>query len=305
MQSPSDDQLPIHEDATPDQDGFAVAGAAADAAFGASGFTDEFNGEEASGGTAVLEAPRWTPPTQEAALDPELVAILCGDPLEDADDASEGDASNGDASDGSVDESAAASEAPDADAASDDLEETDADDDVANVDPAEFVRPAAALLFASPEALTTRRLADLLGTKPRVAAATLVTLGERLEVSDLPFVLREVSGGWRLFTDPAMSEVVQRLDSSRRTEKISPAGLETLSIIAYRQPVTKAEIEAIRGVQAGPMLRTLVDRGLVKVTGRADQPGSPLLYGTTADFLDRFGLASLDDLPRDGELARD
>ena len=88
-------------------------------------------------------------------------------------------------------------------------------------------------------------------------------------------------------------------------ERVSPAGLETLAIVAYRQPVTKAEIEAIRGVQAGPVLRSLVDRGLVKVTGRADQPGAPLQYGTTREFLDRFGLASLKELPRDAELVRD
>ena len=78
-----------------------------------------------------------------------------------------------------------------------------------------------------------------------------------------------------------------------------------LAIVAYRQPVTKAEIEAIRGVQAGPILRSLVDRALVKVTGRADVPGHPLQYGTTKDFLDRFGLMGLDELPRDAELARD
>ncbi len=75
--------------------------------------------------------------------------------------------------------------------------------------------------------------------------------------------------------------------------------------MAYRQPVTKAEIEAIRGVQAGPVLRALVDRRLIRVTGRADVPGSPLLYGTTKEFLERFGLATLEDLPRDGELVED
>ena len=84
-----------------------------------------------------------------------------------------------------------------------------------------------------------------------------------------------------------------------------PRGAETPAIVAYRQPVTKAEIEAIRGVQAGPILRSLVDRGLAKVTGRADVPGHPLQYGTTKEFLDRFGLMGLEDLPRDAELAKD
>jgi|GEM_PF-1150158 len=291
MHSPSDAPLP-NDDAPLDHDGLAVS----EGVVGADGF---------DGGTAVLDAPRWMPPTQEVALDPELVAILCGDPFEGA--SAEDDASGDEDGDEREDASdlVDAPDAQDAPVGGDDADEPEDDDLAADADPAEFVRPAAALLFASPEALSTRRLADLLGTKPKVAALTLAALGERLGTSGLPFVVCEVSGGWRLFTDPEMAEVVQRLDSSRRTEKISPAGLETLAIIAYRQPVTKAEIEAIRGVQAGPMLRTLVDRGLVKVTGRADQPGSPLLYGTTADFLDRFGLASLDDLPRDGELARD
>ena len=92
---------------------------------------------------------------------------------------------------------------------------------------------------------------------------------------------------------------------AKKEEKLSAAGLETLALVAYRQPVTKGEIEAIRGVQVGPILRTLVDRGMVKVAGRSDDPGHPLLYGTTRKFLDTFALASIDDLPRDGELLRD
>ena len=128
-------------------------------------------------------------------------------------------------------------------------------------------------------------------------------LQERFDGAELPFEVAEIAGGWRILTAPDMTEVVQRLTKVRGAEKVTPAGLETLAIVAYRQPVTNAEVEAIRGVQSGAMLRTLVDRGLVRVTGRADQPGSPLQYGTTKEFLDRFGLKSLKDLPRDGELA--
>jgi segregation and condensation protein B len=272
----------------------------------------EPNGFE-SGGVAVVEldgagtdvgGERWLPPTQEAALDPELVAILCGAPEEGEAQELDGDS---DSAASNVEDQADAAEAVVAEAG--DVQGDDGDEsleDGVEFDHEEAVRSAAALLFASPEALSPRRLGELLGgARPKTVVAVLAPLCERFEAAGLPFVVRELAGGWRLFTDPAMAEVVQRLDSTRRSEKISPAGLETLSIIAYRQPVTKAEIEAIRGVQAGPMLRTLVDRGLVKVTGRADQPGSPLLYGTTQDFLDRFGLTSLGDLPRDGELARD
>ena len=167
----------------------------------------------------------------------------------------------------------------------------------------ELVRRVAALLFASPHPLSPKKLAELL-ERPRAARvqAALNERTRRFEAGDLPFELRRIAGGWHLFTAPDQGEVVARLAPGERSERLSPAGLETLAVVAYRQPVTKAEIEAIRGVQAGPMLRSLVDRGLVKVLGRADLPGSPLQYGTTRDFLDRFGLGNLEDLPRDGEL---
>jgi segregation and condensation protein B len=163
-----------------------------------------------------------------------------------------------------------------------------------------------ALLFASPEALSIPRLAALLsGTTELDLRNALAALAERFQLARLPLELRELGGGWRVLTTPRMAWIVARLARSRKNDKVSPAALETLAIVAYRQPVTKAEIEAIRGVQAGPILRTLVDRGLVRVTGRADVPGRPLEYGTTREFLERFGLARIEDLPRDGELAKD
>jgi len=163
-----------------------------------------------------------------------------------------------------------------------------------------------ALLFASPDPLSVGRLVNLLERPPaaRVRAA-IEAIGHRLQSAGLPLQLRGIRGGYTLMTVPEMGQVVGRLAKGPAIERISPAALETLSIVAYRQPVTKAEIEAIRGVQAGPILRSLVDRGLARVTGRADVPGHPLQYGTTKDFLDRFGLMGLDDLPRDAELARD
>ena len=129
-------------------------------------------------------------------------------------------------------------------------------------------------------------------------------LGHTLEGAGLPFQVRGLRGGYTLMTTPELGQVLARLAKGPTVERISAAALETLAIVAYRQPVTKAEIESIRGVQAGPILRTLVDRGLVKVVGRADVPGHPLQYGTGKEFLDRFGLMSLDELPRDAELAR-
>lgn len=170
----------------------------------------------------------------------------------------------------------------------------------------ELVEAAAALLFASPQALSRARLVKLLQhPEPARVQGALDSLAAALEASPLPLEVRPISGGWRLMTSAALGDVVARLSKEPKAERISAAALETLAIVAYRQPVTNAEVEAIRGVQSGPMLRTLVDRGLVRVTGRADQPGSPLQYGTTREFLDRFGLQSLKDLPRDGELAGD
>jgi segregation and condensation protein B len=162
------------------------------------------------------------------------------------------------------------------------------------------------LLFASPEPLGLNRLVELLlRPEPARVRAALARVAERLAQAGLPLVPRELAGGWRLLSDPEYADVLQRLKKEPKPERISSAALETLAIVAYRQPVTKAEVEAIRGVQSGPLLRTLVDRGLVRVSGRADQPGAPLQYATTREFLDRFGLASLKDLPRDGELTAD
>jgi segregation and condensation protein B len=174
---------------------------------------------------------------------------------------------------------------------------------------AELENELCALLFASPEPLSSGRLAALLGLANPARldgpGGALASLAARLEQARLPIELRPIAGGWQLFTSSAFAPCVARLSKSRKDEKISPAALETLAVIAYKQPVTKAEIEAIRGVQAGPLLRSLVDRGLVKIDGRSDVPGHPLLYATTKKFLDAFGLADLQDLPRDGELLRD
>jgi segregation and condensation protein B len=170
----------------------------------------------------------------------------------------------------------------------------------------EIEREIAALLFASPDPLSVSRLSSLLsGIATADVERALGALNARLSSSGLPYELRAIAGGWQIFTTADMADTIGGLQKIRRDEKVSPAALETLAVVAYRQPVTKAEIEAIRGVQVGPILRTLVDRGLVRVAGRSDDPGHALLYGTTKKFLDAFALASLADLPRDGELLRD
>ncbi len=112
----------------------------------------------------------------------------------------------------------------------------------------------------------------------------------------------ELAGGWQILTRAAFAAAVERAQAAQRTPRLSPATLETLATIAYRQPVGRAEVEEIRGVSAGGVLRTLQERGLIEVVGRSEGLGRPLLYGTTALFLELLGLRDLADLPRAEEL---
>ena len=120
---------------------------------------------------------------------------------------------------------------------------------------------------------------------------------EQLHGLGLPVELARTGDTVRWMSGAVAFPYLQRLRGVKKLEKLSPAALETLAVVAYRQPVMRSEIEAIRGVKAGPMLRTLLQHKLVKVAGRADVPGRPLQYGTTQQFLERFGLASLQELP--------
>jgi segregation and condensation protein B len=155
-----------------------------------------------------------------------------------------------------------------------------------------------AMLFAAHESLSTRRLARALENvdEARVAAA-ITELQRGYDERRSPLMLAEIAGGWRLVTRPEFAPFLARLFSKAEKERLSPAALETLAIVAYRQPATRAEIEAVRGVQVAPLLKVLHERRLIKVVGRAEVVGRPLQYGTTRRFLDHFGLGSLDDLP--------
>jgi len=116
------------------------------------------------------------------------------------------------------------------------------------------------------------------------------------------FQIIEKAEGWQLATDPAFAPWVRQLFPARKPARLSAPALETLAIIAYRQPITRADVEAVRGVNIDGVLQTLMERGLVKIAGRAEIPGRPLLYQTTQFFLDHFGLRSLDELPNVEEL---
>ena len=159
-----------------------------------------------------------------------------------------------------------------------------------------------ALLFVAAEPLPLRRLKELLRTDdgPAVREA-LDRLAQEHAAPGRATRVEEVAGGFQLRTRPEFAPIVARAGRRVEAEKLSAAALETLAIVAYRQPVLRADIERIRGVASGEVLRALVERNLVRVAGRADQPGAPLYYGTTTRFLEVFGLRDIADLPRDAD----
>ncbi|HEX2078705.1 MAG TPA: SMC-Scp complex subunit ScpB [Longimicrobium sp.] len=160
-----------------------------------------------------------------------------------------------------------------------------------------------ALLFASESPLSPADLAraDEGLDEERVEGA-IAELRAEYDREARAFTIFEVGGGYQLLTRPEFAPVLERFDSVPTAHRISGPALETLAIIAYRQPVGRAEVEEIRGVGAGGVLKTLQERGLIEVVGRGEGLGRPLLYGTTPFFLQHFGFRSLDDLPRSEEL---
>ena len=163
-----------------------------------------------------------------------------------------------------------------------------------------------AVLFAAPEPLTPAVLRRVFGEEVEAEAieAGLQALRERTNLPGRGILLEEVAGGWQFLTHPDYFAQVRRTGRANREEKLTPAALETLAIVAYKQPATRAEVDAIRGVASGPLLRALMDRRLVRVVGRADIPGAPFQYGTTPRFLRHFGLRSTRDLPDPSQAAR-
>lgn len=134
--------------------------------------------------------------------------------------------------------------------------------------------------------------------------AAIAALNRSYEESGRAFTLSERAKGWRIFTRTDYGDFVKQLFPGRKPERLSAPAMETLAIIAYRQPITKAAIEAVRGVACDGMLQKLLDRELVRIGGRAELPGRPLLYETTDIFYEHFGIRSIDDLPNAGELRK-
>jgi segregation and condensation protein B len=156
-----------------------------------------------------------------------------------------------------------------------------------------------ALLFSTHHPLTAGRLAEMLEletTKPIRHA--IRRLNQVYQDSGRAFRVEQVAGGYQLLTTPEHGELLRKLHQREIDAKLTKAALETLAIIAYRQPILRADVEAIRGVQCGETIRSLMEKHLVKIAGRAEVPGRPILYGTTKRFLELFGLNSLKDLPQ-------
>ena len=174
-----------------------------------------------------------------------------------------------------------------------------------------------ALLFSAHKPLSTEEIVDVLRSagaednfspnefakiKPAEVAAALEQLKVEYIQNEHGFQIAEKAGGWQLTSDPKYAQWVRGLFPAPKPSRLSSPALETLAIIAYRQPITRADVEAVRGVTIDGVLQTLMERGLVKISGRAEIPGRPLLYETTEFFLDHFGLRNLDELPNVEEL---
>jgi len=177
-----------------------------------------------------------------------------------------------------------------------------------------------ALIFASPQPLTLADLVKAIRTgaashasmitdhwrkiPPEEVSQAIDALGEHLAATQSALQLFETAAGWRLVTRPEFASYLRTLLPESRPERLSPPALETLAIVAYRQPITKADIESVRGVNVDAILQKLLERSLIRIAGKADVPGRPLLYATTDLFLEHFGIRTLDDLPNATELRK-
>jgi segregation and condensation protein B len=162
-----------------------------------------------------------------------------------------------------------------------------------------------ALLFVSDEPASAIRLARLLEAAPGDVDTALADLAQEYRESDRGFQLREVAGGWRFYTHPAYHDVIEQYVLSWDTRRLSQAALEALAVVAYHQPVTRAGINAVRGVNSEGVLASLTEKGLVREVGRDKNQGNAILYGTTQTFLEKFGLKDLNELPPLAEFAPD
>jgi segregation and condensation protein B len=163
--------------------------------------------------------------------------------------------------------------------------------------PGQIVALVEALIFVADEPITTKLLADVLDEDKESVQAAVEELAREYEARESGLQIREIAGGWQLATRTELHEEVRKFLKTRPSAKLSLASLETLAVIAYKQPVTVPEILEIRGVQSASAIKTLLDKRLIVAKGRKEAVGRPMQYGTSKDFLIQFGLKDLSELP--------
>lgn len=171
--------------------------------------------------------------------------------------------------------------------------------------PAKILPSLEALLFSSPGPVKKKELADILEATPQAVSDAIEMLRNQADVPERGVRLEEVGGGWRYVTRPEFDSLLRKFHDITERSRLSLAALETLAVIAYRQPITLPEIQEVRGVNSASVLNTLLEKSLVTTAGRKAVVGTPFLYKTTPDFLVRFGLNELEELPKPEELAED
>lgn len=180
------------------------------------------------------------------------------------------------------------------------------DNENVQCNPVAQMKKLEAILFLARQPINSRKISQLAGLEDGTQARTMIReLNEKYDRVGQAFHVKRVAGGYQMLTRPRFAPWIRRLDHVPGSQRLSTPALETLTVVAYRQPIIKAEVEAIRGVSCGEMLRQLLEKGLVKMVGRSEVLGRPFLYGTTKNFLVRYGLNNLADLPRAEQLRGD
>jgi len=162
-----------------------------------------------------------------------------------------------------------------------------------------------ALFFVADEPLSLKKIAEIVEEREDAVQEAVLDLQKQYWIGNRGIQLREVAGGYRLYTHPGYASYVEKLVLSSDQRRLTSAALETLAVIAYKQPITKSEISAIRGVNVDGVLSSLQEKGLIREIGRDKGPGQPILYGTTKAFLEKFGLRDISELPPLEEFAPD
>lgn len=251
---------------------------------------------------ATAEATDESPEESKILTEAAEEATGLEEPFEEdswAEDASEPDEELDDVTE-DVEDSAEPEDAEDEAAEIEEVEEAEAPQEQAPT--VESV--VEAILFATDEPLTDSRLANIVETTGKQVRDCIKALNEKYEQNHNAFRIEQIAGGYQMLTLSTYNPWLRKMLRARSDSKLSPAAMETLAIIAYKQPVIRVDIEAIRGVAVGEVIRSLMYKGLVRIVGRAEILGRPMLYGTTKKFLEVFGLNTLKDLPKAEELKK-